>query len=304
MKKPTLLILAAGMGSRYGGLKQMDGLGPSGETIIDYSIYDAIQAGFGKVVFVIRESFKDRFKEIFDEKLKGKIETDYVCQELTMTPAGIPTHPEREKPWGTAHAVLVAKNNVKEPFAVINADDFYGRKAYDQMYDFLTKKIHKNYCAIMGYEVSRTLSKNGTVSRGVCGVDAENHLTKVDERTDIERIANGTIIWRDADGKEYPLEEDVPVSMNFWGFHPAYFERSEAIFSEFLKERGMELKSEFYIPFVVDELRKSKEMTTLVIPTDSEWFGVTYIEDREPTVKKIEQLVKDGIYPKNLWGNK
>lgn len=301
MTKPTLLILAAGMGSRYGGLKQMDGLGPSGETIIDYSIYDAIQAGFGKVVFVVRESFKENFKKSFEEKLNGKIKTDYVCQELTDIPQGVNVNPERQKPWGTGHAVLVAKDAIKEPFAVINADDFYGRKAYEQMYKFLTEDVNDNYCAIMGYQVSKTLSENGTVSRGVCEVTTNNQLTKINERTDIERLSNGTIVWREKDGKEHQLEENTPVSMNFWGFAPSYFEKSKTAFTTFLKEQGMELKSEFYIPFVVDELRKINEIAAVVIPTASEWFGVTYQADRQPTVAKLNQLVEKGIYPKNLW---
>lgn len=301
MQKPTLLILAAGMGSRYGGLKQMDGLGPSGETIIDYSIYDAIQAGFGKVVFVIRESFKENFQKSFDAKLSGKIETDYVCQELTDIPQGVKVNPKRQKPWGTGHAVLVAKDAIKEPFAVINADDFYGRKAFEQMYKFLTEDVNDNYCAIMGYQVSKTLSENGTVSRGVCEVDANNQLTQINERTDIEQLQDGTIVWREKNGTEHPLEKTTPVSMNFWGFAPSYFSKSEAAFSTFLNTQGMELKSEFYIPFVVDELRKIDEMEAVVIPTASEWFGVTYQADREPTVAKLQKLVHEGVYPKNLW---
>ncbi|MBS9767280.1 MAG: nucleotide-diphospho-sugar transferase [Flavobacteriaceae bacterium] len=299
--KPTLLILAAGMGSRYGGLKQMDGLGPSGETIIDYSIYDAIRAGFGKVVFVIRESFKEEFQKSFEAKLKGKIETAYVCQELSSEiPEGLAVNPEREKPWGTAHAILVTKDIINEPFAVINADDYYGIKAFEQVHDFLTKEINEQNCAIMGYQLSKTLSENGTVSRGVCTVNANNELEKIDERTAIQRNTDGQIVFEE-NGKEYPLEDTMPVSMNFWGFHPSIFKSIEEKFSAFIKEKGMELKSEFYIPLTVDDLRNENKMKAMIIPTESEWFGVTYQADREPTVAKLLNLVEKGIYPKNLW---
>ncbi len=298
--KPTLLILAAGMGSRYGGLKQMDGLGPSGETIIDYSIYDAIRAGFGKVVFVIRESFKEEFQKSFEAKLKGKIETAYVCQELTDIPTGLEMNPERQKPWGTGHAVLVAKDVINEPFAVINADDYYGIKAFEQVHKFLTEEVNEQNCAIMGYQLSKTLSENGTVSRGVCSVNTQNELEEINERTAIQRNADGQIVFEE-DGEEYPLEDTMPVSMNFWGFHPTIFNSIESKFNKFIKEQGMKLKSEFYIPFVIDELRKEEKMKALVLPTDSEWFGVTYQADREPTVEKLHNLVKSGVYPENLW---
>lgn len=301
MQKPTLLILAAGMGSRYGGLKQMDGLGPSGETIIDYSIYDAIRAGFGKVVFVVRENFRENFQKTFDAKLKGKVETDYVCQELTDIPQGLQVNPEREKPWGTGHAVLVAQQAVNEPFAVINADDYYGIRAFEQMYTFLTQEVSESRCSIMGYELSKTLSEHGTVSRGVCNVDSNQQLTEIHERTAIARNENGQIVWEDETGKQYPLEDNTPVSMNFWGFHPSIFKMTQSKFSAFISARGMELKSEFYIPFLVDELRKEGKMQAQVIPTDAEWFGVTYQADREPTVAKIANLVTEKIYPNNLW---
>lgn len=301
MTKPTLLILAAGMGSRYGGLKQMDGLGPSGETIIDYSIYDAIRAGFGKVVFVIRENFKDNFQKSFDEKLQDKIATGYVCQELTDIPQGLPINTERQKPWGTGHAVLVAKDAITSPFAVINADDYYGVEAFKQMSHFLTEEVNEKRCAIMGYELCKTLSENGTVSRGVCSVDANNQLTEINERTAIAHNAKGQIVWQDEDGKELPLNANTPVSMNFWGFHPSVFNKTKSKFVQFISEQGMELKSEFYIPFVVDELRKEGELTATVIPTNSEWFGVTYQADRDPTVAKLQKLVTEGIYPENLW---
>lgn len=300
MTQPTLLILAAGMGSRYGGLKQMDGLGPSGETIIDYSIYDAIRAGFGKIVFVVRENFKENFQKSFDKKLKGKVQTAYVCQELTDIPQGLKVHPERQKPWGTGHAVLVAKDSIQEPFAVINADDYYGIKAFEQIYKFLTEEVNEQNCAIMGYELDKTLSENGTVSRGVCATNANNELQEIHERTAIQRNANGQIVFQE-NGKDFPLAGNTPVSMNFWGFHPSIFKMIKGKFMHFISERGLELKSEFYIPFVVDELRKQSDMQAVVIPTDAEWFGVTYQADREPTVAKLKELVTKEVYPCNLW---
>ncbi len=299
--KPTLLILAAGMGSRYGGLKQMDGLGPNEETIIDYSIYDAIQAGFGKVVFVIRESFQENFKKIFDQKLAGKIDVAYVTQELDKVPAGISTHPDRQKPWGTGHAMLVAKEVIKEPFAVINADDFYGKEGFADAYSYLTKGEETKECAIIAYELSKTLSDNGTVSRGVCITNANGMLAQINERTDILRKEEGHIAWKDSEDNWHELEENTPVSMNFWGFSPDFFNDLEARFADFLKEQGMELKSEFYIPFAVDELMKESKIKAKVIQTEANWFGVTYSADRPDAVQKLNKLIEQGVYPSNLW---
>ena len=301
MVKPTLLVLAAGMGSRYGSLKQMDGVGPNGEAIIDYSVFDAIRAGFGKVVFVIRHSFEADFKEVFNaERFGGKIEVEYVFQELDYLPEGFTLPAERVKPWGTNHAVMMASNAIHEPFAVINADDFYGREAYAAISAYLSELENSTgkYCMV-GYEVSKTLSENGTVSRGVCTVDAEGNLTSMVERTQIERV-NGTILFHD-DGADEPLEDNTPVSMNLFGFTPDYFAHSEAYFKEFLAENIENLKSEFYIPKMVNKVIGDGTATMRVLRTSSNWFGVTYKEDKPQLMAKIEELIERGVYPRNLW---
>ncbi|MBQ5594233.1 MAG: nucleotidyltransferase [Alistipes sp.] len=301
MVKPTLLVLAAGMGSRYGSLKQMDGVGPNGEAIIDYSVFDAIRAGFGKVVFVIRHSFEADFKEVFNaERFGGKIEVEYVFQELDYLPEGFTLPAERVKPWGTNHAVMMASNAIHEPFAVINADDFYGREAYAAISAYLSELENSTgkYCMV-GYEVSKTLSENGTVSRGVCTVDVEGNLTSMVERTQIERV-NGTILFHD-DGADEPLEENTPVSMNLFGFTPDYFAHSEAYFKEFLAENIDNLKSEFYIPKMVNKVISDGTATMRVLRTSSNWFGVTYKEDKPQLMAKIEELIERGVYPRNLW---
>ena len=301
MVKPTLLVLAAGMGSRYGSLKQMDGVGPNGEAIIDYSVYDAIRAGFGKVVFVIRHSFAQDFQEVFnDERFGHKIEVEYVFQELDYLPEGFTLPAERVKPWGTNHAVMMAKDAIREPFAVINADDFYGREAYQTIGDYLAQLEGSTgrYCMV-GYQVNKTLSENGTVSRGVCTVDAEGNLTSMVERTQIERV-NGTILFHDG-GADEPLAEDTPVSMNLFGFTPDYFDHSEAFFKEFLAANISNLKSEFFIPLMVNKVISEGTASMRVLKTTSNWFGVTYKEDKPQLVAKIEELIEEGIYPKNLW---
>lgn len=301
MVKPTLLVLAAGMGSRYGSLKQMDGVGPNGEAIIDYSVYDAIQAGFGKVVFVIRHSFADDFKEVFNaERFGHRIEVEYVYQELDYLPEGFSLPEGRVKPWGTNHAVMMAASAIREPFAAINADDFYGRNSYEVISNFLSQLDGKQgeYCMV-GYEVSKTLSENGTVSRGVCTVDAAGNLTSMVERTQIERV-NGTILFHD-EGLDEPLAEDTPVSMNFFGFTPDYFRHSEAYFKEFLSDNIANLKSEFYIPRMVNKLISDGTATMRVLSTKADWFGVTYKEDKPELMRKIEELIEAGVYPRNLW---
>lgn len=301
MVKPTLLVLAAGMGSRYGSLKQMDGVGPNGEAIIDYSVYDAIQAGFGKVVFVIRHSFADDFKEVFNaERFGHRIEVEYVYQELDYLPEGFSLPEGRVKPWGTNHAVMMAASAIREPFAAINADDFYGRNSYEVISGFLSQLDGKQgeYCMV-GYEVSKTLSENGTVSRGVCTVDAAGNLTSMVERTQIERV-NGTILFHD-EGLDEPLAEDTPVSMNFFGFTPDYFRHSEAYFKEFLTDNIANLKSEFYIPRMVNKLISDGSATMRVLSTKADWFGVTYKEDKPELMRKIEELIEAGVYPRNLW---
>ncbi|MBI9069770.1 MAG: nucleotidyltransferase [Salinivirgaceae bacterium] len=297
--KPTLLILAAGMGSRYGGLKQLDTLGPSGETIMDYSVFDAIRAGFGKVVFVIRKSFEKEFKEIFVEKLVGKIEVELVFQELDNIPVGLSFNKEREKPWGTGHAILVAKDAVKEPFAVINADDFYGAEAYTEMSKFLTTQADEKTYAMCGYLLGKTLSDFGSVSRGVCKIDENEFLVEVNERTSIAK-ENGQITYKENETK-FPLTENDVVSMNFWGFNPNIFDHLNEKFTAFVKANADNLKAEFYIPFVVDDLMKEGKVNSKVLQSEANWFGVTYQEDRSATVEKLNKLVEAGKYPSKLW---
>ena len=301
MIKPTLLVLAAGMGSRYGSLKQMDGVGPNGEAIIDYSVYDAIRAGFGKVVFVIRHSFEADFKEVFNaERFGHKIEVEYVFQELDYLPEGFTLPEGRVKPWGTNHAVMMAAKAINEPFAVINADDFYGRTAYVTIGGYLKQLADSEgrYCMV-GYQVSKTLSENGTVSRGVCTVDEEGNLRGMVERTQIERV-DGTIVFHDG-GADEPLAEDTPVSMNLFGFTPDYFRHSEAYFKEFLPANIDNLKAEFFIPLMVNKVINDGTATMRVLKTTSDWFGVTYKEDKPMLMAKIEELIAAGEYPRNLW---
>ncbi|MEO6638197.1 MAG: sugar phosphate nucleotidyltransferase [Ginsengibacter sp.] len=297
--KPTLLILAAGMGSRYGGIKQMDQFGPSGETIIDYSIYDAIQSGFGKVVFIIREEFANEFKKTFEEKLKGKIETDYVMQEMDSYTNNFTGAGDRTKPWGTAHAVLCAKEVIKEPFAVINADDFYGRDAFEKACKFLSGEVDpKTYC-IIGYELKKTLSENGTVSRGVCQVDDDGNLVSIVERIKIYP-EGGKIIYEEGD-KKTELSNDTPVSMNFWGFDPTVFEFIQNLFLKFLEANAGNPKAEFFIPIIGDAFIKQEGFNIKVINTSAQWFGVTYREDAAEVKASIDSLVQSGVYPKKLW---
>ena len=297
--KPTLLILAAGMASRYGSMKQIDGFGPNGETIIDYSIHDAIKAGFGKVVFIIKEEFVDNFKSIFEPKLNGKIETDYVFQNFDIKQYGVELDIERAKPWGTAHAVLAARHVVKEPFAVINADDFYGLDAFQKMNDFLTKEANGSTFSMIGYEIGKTLSEHGSVSRGVCKVDAAGNLEEIVERTNVYKEFD-VIVYEENDHK-HPLEFDTRVSMNFWGFTPEIFNISLELFKEFAHANKDNPKAEFFIPLVGDHLIRTNKAVVKVIPTSSQWFGVTYKEDKPIVQESIDQLVKDGTYPENLW---
>jgi len=296
--KPALVILAAGMASRYGSMKQVEGFGPSGETIMDYSIYDAIRAGFGKVVFIIREEFADNFKNIFEPKLKGKVKTEYVFQELSSFTVGYPVPKERSKPWGTAHAVLCAENVIKEPFAVINADDFYGRDAFVQAARFLNTECSDTNYGIVVYELMKTLSEHGTVNRGVCQLDANGRLAGVVERINIEK-KEGKIICNDGlEPKELPV--DTKVSMNFWCFDHSYFSFTKKIFAEFMRDHGQELKSEFFIPIVADRFIKDGGMIQL-IPTSSSWFGVTYKEDAPFVKNSLHELINAGEYPEKLW---
>lgn len=298
--QPTLVILAAGMASRYGSMKQIQSFGPSGETIMDYSIYDAIRAGFGKVVFIIREDFAENFKNIFEPKLKGKIKTDYVYQSLQSYMGDHTVPPERKKPWGTAHAVLCAKDAVKEPFAVINADDFYGRDSFKKAYNFLTTDVNDTTYCIIGYELKKTLSDNGSVSRGVCSVDANGNLTSINERTKIYRNEKGIITYEDESGL-HEVSEDSPVSMNFWAFAPNVFELIQESFTRFLDANINDPKAEFFIPILGEEFIKSGKGVIKVIPTSAQWFGVTYKEDAPVVLADINKLVQAGEYPNNLW---
>jgi NDP-sugar pyrophosphorylase family protein len=301
--KPTLLILAAGIGSRYGGLKQLDQIGPSGETIIDYSIYDAIQAGFGKVMFIIKESIEDDFKETFVERLKDRIAIDYVFQETWMVPEGIVIPDNRSKPWGTGHAVMMADGKINGPFAVINADDFYGRGAFMTLADYYrdwTPAKATDYCMV-GYRVANTLSEFGAVSRGVCQPDAGSFLVDVVERTHIERREDG-IAFKNEHDQFVAIPGDSIVSMNFWGFTPSFFGFLTRGFESFIKKNAENLKAEFYIPTVVNELIRSQQATVRVLQSNEQWFGMTYKEDRDAVVKSIRELVRKGIYPENLWG--
>ena len=300
--KPTLFVLAAGMGSRYGGLKQLDGLGPNGETIMDYSIFDAIRAGFGKLVFVIRKDFEQDFREKVLSKYEGHIPTELVFQAIDNLPAGFTAPAERTKPWGTNHAVLMGKDVIKEPFAVINADDFYGRDAFAVMGKWLSELPEGNTgkYSMVGFRICNTLSENGSVARGVCSKNEQELLTGVVERTEIMRV-NGDICYKDEEGNWTAVGEQTPVSMNFWGFTPDYFKYSEEQFVDFLKENADKPKAEYFIPLVVDNLINSGTATCEVLDTTAKWFGVTYAADRPATVEKIQSLVEAGEYPNKLF---
>lgn len=297
--QPTLVILAAGMASRYGSMKQTQSFGPSGETIMEYSIYDAIAAGFKKVVFIIREDFSENFKAIFEPKLKGKIETGYVYQQLNSFTGNRTIPAERVKPWGTAHAVLCCKGVVNEPFAVINADDFYGKDSFQKAYDFLQTKCNDKHFAVIGYELVNTLSEHGSVSRGVISTNAKNEMQGIDERLTIYR--KGDKIVYEENGVETELPETTKVSMNFFCFTPAYIEMCYEQFSKFLDENIHTLKGEFLIPRMADYYIKSGRGVIEIVPTTAKWFGVTYQEDAPIVKASIDKLVDSGIYPNNLW---
>jgi NDP-sugar pyrophosphorylase family protein len=302
-EKTSLVVLAAGMGSRYGGLKQMDTFGPNGETIIDYSLYDADRAGFDHVVFIIREYFAEQFKAAFEPKLKGRMTTDYVYQELTNIPhAYYPFPSERERPWGTAHAVWTAHSVINGPFGVINADDYYGPQSYKTLQNFLINKKEKEEYGVVGYRLSNTLSEHGVVNRGVCQSDDQGYLVSIEECKQISRSASGVISFPGDDGTIRILPEDAPVSMNMWGFFPSYFRYFDDQFDEFLKEHGQDIKSEYYIPTLIDHLIKTNERKTKILHCDAEWFGVTYREDKAFVSERLERLILEGVYPENLWG--
>ena len=300
--KPTLFILAAGMGSRYGGLKQLDGLGPNGETIMDYSVFDAIRGGFGKIVFVIRKSFEADFREKVLSKYENHIPVEVVFQDINDLPAGFACPEGREKPWGTNHAVLMGKDVINEPFAVINADDFYGRDSFAVLGKFLSdlKEGEKNKYCMVGFRVGNTLSESGSVARGICSTDANALLETVVERTEIMRV-DGPVCYKDEEGKWVAIEDNTPVSMNMWGFTPDYFKYSEDYFVEFLKENISNLKCEYFIPLMVNKLITEKTATVEVLDTTSKWFGVTYAADRQSVVDKIQVLIDAGEYPAKLF---
>lgn len=297
--KPTLLILAAGMGSRYGGLKQIDPLGPNGETIIEYSIYDAIEAGFGKVVFVIREEFADAFKERFENLVGGRIELAYAFQDVNTPVEGVTDLPAREKPWGTMHAVIVAEHLINEPFAVINADDYYGKDGFHQIANFLRNRCTPNTYAMMGYVLRNTLSLNGYVSRGVCQGDAKGNLATVSERTKIHWEGD-KVIYHEGDAS-FEVDPDSVVSMNFWGFHANVFAEGRKMFIDFVRDNRENPKAEFFIPLVADNLIKDGRAEFNILTSQDRWYGVTYREDRPEVVEAFQKLVDEGKYPSPLW---
>ncbi len=296
--QPTLVILAAGMASRYGSMKQIQGFGPGGETIMDYSIYDAIRSGFGKVVFIIRREFANDFKEIFEPKLKDRIQVEYAYQDMEAFTEGYQYPADRSKPWGTSHAVLCAMNVVNEPFAVINADDFYGSNAFQMAADFLVNDCSEKNYAIVGYDLLKTLSDYGTVNRGVCTLDESGNLAGITERINISKKGDRIVCEDGLAPEELPL--DTKVSMNFWCFDPSYFSYTQKLFREFLQQHGQELKSEFFIPIVADQFIKEGGRIE-IIPTTSSWFGVTYKEDAPFVENSLRDLIKKGEYPERLW---
>ncbi len=300
--KPTLFVLAAGMGSRYGGLKQLDGLGPNGETIMDYSVFDAIRGGFGKIVFVISKDFEADFREKILSKYENHIPVEVVFQSLDKLPEGFACPEGRVKPWGTNHAVLMGKDVIKEPFAVINADDFYGRDSFAVIGKFLNELPEgaKNTYCMVGVRVGNTLSESGTVARGICSTDDKGCLTTVVERTEIMRV-EGPVCYKDEKGEWVAIEDNTPVSMNMWGFTPDYFKYSEDYFIDFLKANKENLKAEYFIPLMVNKLITEGTATVRVLDTVSKWFGVTYAADRQGVVDKIASLIAEGEYPAKLF---
>ena len=297
--KPTLLILAAGMGSRYGGLKQIDGIGPNEEPIIEYSIYDAINSGFGKIVFVIRKEFDEAFRKRFD-KFNDKITIKYAYQEVNPLVQGIKTV-ERDKPWGTSHAVLVAKDLIEEPFAVINADDYYGSNSYKHISNFLINECSPSLMAMVGYTLHNTLSEHGTVNRGICKVDENKNLLEVIERTKIAEL-DGVVHYNVGTEKRLvKVNRDAIVSMNYWGFHPSIFVEIEKGLHDFMRENPENPTAEYYIPSIITEMIVNGQIKVRVIPTNDNWFGVTYKDDKPMAVDSINKCIKKGVYPKNLW---
>ena len=298
--KPTLLILAAGIGNRYGGFKQIDKVGTSGETIMDYSIYDALRAGFEKIVFVIHKDIEKEFNELIQPKFSDKVEVDYVLQEINMVPTGIRPTNERKKPWGTGHAVLVAVDKLNEPFAVINADDFYGRNSFGILADYLVSSENKTDFCMVGYQLDKTLSEYGNVARGVCKTDHNNFLNVVTERTNIEKL-NDKIVFTEKDGQQVELTGKEIVSMNLWGLKPSIFDYLENYFRKFIQKNSDNPKAEFFIPIMITELIQNKQARIKVLESGDTWFGVTYREDKPAVVRRLKELVDQGLYPESLW---
>ncbi len=299
--KPALLILAAGMGSRYGGLKQLDGVGPCGETIMDYSVFDAARAGFGKVVFVIRKHFREDFERQVVAKYKDFIEVELVEQEMDKLPEGFVLNPERQKPWGTGHATLMAADVIDTPFAVINADDFYGAQSFKVLADFLKEQNgKKGVYSMVGFALSKTLSESGDVSRGICSVNKENYLTSVEEHHKV-RETDGIISGVGMDGEIHRLDHEAYASMNMWGFTPDVFEYGYSMFTDFLKENAGHPTKEFYIPFVVNTLIHSGKASAKVLSSPDKWFGVTYQQDRGIVIEKLREMTANGTYPSPLF---
>ncbi|MCC6460696.1 MAG: nucleotidyltransferase [Saprospiraceae bacterium] len=298
--QPTLLILAAGIGSRYGGLKQVDGMGPGGEAILEFSVFDALRAGFGKVVFVIRKDIEAEFRERIGNKIEQHIAVEYAFQEMHTGLEWLPQAPQREKPWGTGHAIFAARDCIREPFVAINADDFYGADAFQAIGDFLRNQCAPDCYGMVAYRLANTLSENGTVSRGVCAVNPEGLLTEVTERTKIERFADG-IFYTDESGTRFPLADNTPVSMNFWGFPPSIFEELETQFRAFVEANLDKPKAEFYIPTVVNNLLHSGQVRVQVLSSDSQWYGVTYPADKDTVQDALRGMASEGIYRPGLW---
>lgn len=298
--KPTLLILAAGLGSRYGSLKQIDRIGPSGERIIDYSVHDAVKAGFGKIVYVIRESFKEEFKEVILDVLPRDLETEIVCQEIDSVPSKISYSKKRSKPWGTGHALLTAASVINEPFAVINADDFYGAESFKIAANFLVSNKNNGMYTLIGYKMKNTLSEFGSVSRGVCEVNADNYLSSIVERTEI-KVLDNKIIFKDDKNAWNSLAGDEVVSMNMFGFNPSIFNYFDEYFQKFIAKNGENLTAEYFLPSVVDNLIASKKAEVKILETHASWFGLTYPEDKPIAIKRIADLVEKEIYPPRLW---
>jgi NDP-sugar pyrophosphorylase family protein len=299
--RPTLLVLAAGQATRYGSLKQLDQFGPTGETIIDYSIYDALKAGFGKVVFIIRESIEEEFMKVMLDKFAGKVAIDYVLQALEMLPEGFSVPGNREKPWGTGHAVWVAAAKIREPFAIINGDDFYGYQSFKLMAEFLQNRKNEQQYGLVGFQLKNTLSEHGPVSRGICQTDEQYHLKSVTEQTHIIRTDQG-IVAQDSEKGQILLSGQEIVSMNLMGFTPSVFPYFEAYFREFLLSKSPEsIKTEFYLPEVVNKLIQTGEAHVRVLPSSEKWFGVTFPQDKAVAMEKIRHLITSGVYPRNLW---